>query len=212
MRRTLGLLLISGMALAGCSSAEQESVTYTDPANLSLFKVPQEWNLYELNELSALDDLPFHEDFQGFSYPAVSSVAFDGAPARNVGNVTMPLTDATYPIGASSVLTVGEFERDLLSRATLAQTVLPYYRFNPFDEIAKEDFTFGDGFDGVRLLVSYGAADGQSVGVAYIIAVSDAADSKIYSIVAGCSRQCFIDHQEQIEKVVDSWLVNKRAS
>jgi len=42
--------------------------------------------------------------------------------------------------------------------------------------------------------------------------VTNPSDDRIYSIVAGCSRQCYIDNQEQIERVVDSWLVNKRAS
>jgi hypothetical protein len=30
--------------------------------------------------------------------------------------------------------------------------------------------------------------------------------------VAGCSRDCYITNQVEIERVVDSWLVNKKAS
>jgi hypothetical protein len=30
-------------------------------------------------------------------------------------------------------------------------------------------------------------------------------------MIAGCNRECFVAQQETIEKVVDSWLVNKRA-
>jgi hypothetical protein len=213
MRRWRFGLILVGLVAAACSSgASDQSVTYTDPAKLSLLTVPEEWNLYELGELSGLESLPFIEEFQGLKFPAVSAVAFDGAPSRAIDNVTTPLEQAAFPIGAMAVRTVGEIERDFLSRAALSQAVLPYYQFADARELQKEDFSFGAGFDGVRLLVSYTDESGQSIGVAYLIAVSDPADRRMYSIVAGCSRQCFVDNQTQIEKVVDSWLVNTKAS
>jgi hypothetical protein len=162
--------------------------------------------------LSSLDDMPFIEPYDGFSYPEVATMAFDGAPARDVSNVTTPLSDAAYPIGAMSVRSVGEFEKLFLNRAALIQTVIPYFQFLDPQEHLREDFSFGDGYDGVRVLVSFADDTGSEVGVAYIISVTDPTDDRIYSIVAGCSRQCYIDNQTQIERVVDSWLVNKRAS
>jgi hypothetical protein len=110
-----------------------------------------------------------------------------------------------------SVRQVGEVEKDLLSRAMLTQSVLPYYALSNSEEIIKEDFSFGNGFDGVRVLVAFQdeAATGQ--GVAYLISVSNEDDTRIYSMIAGCNRECFVAQQETIEKVVDSWLVNKRA-
>jgi hypothetical protein len=210
MRWPKGLILLTLLAAACGSGSSGDSVTYTDPSKLSLFTVPAGWNLYELSELSALDRLPFIESFQGLEFPAVSSVAFDGAPVRDVTNVTTPLAEVSFPIGSMSIRTVGEVEKDFLSRAALSQSVLPYYQFANARELEKEDFSFGDGFDGVRLLVSFTDETGQAIGVAYLIAVSDAADQRIYSMMAGCSRQCFIDNQTDIERVVDSWLVNTK--
>ncbi len=60
--------------------------------------------------------------------------------------------------------------------------------------------------------MSYVDESGAEVGIAYLISVTDPADNRMYSIVAGCSRDCYIANQAEIERVVDSWLVNKKAS
>ena len=205
----LGPLVV---ALAACGSGATDMVSYTDPDKLSLVNLPTAWNTYEISELNALENVPFAEPYGGFEYPAVSSMAFDGAPARDVANVTSPLALVDYPIGAMSVRTVGDIERQYLNRAALSQSVVPYFGFPDSQEHVREDFSFGDGFDGVRVLVSYVDESGAEVGIAYLISVTDPADNRMYSIVAGCSRDCYIANQVEIERVVDSWLVNKKAS
>jgi hypothetical protein len=214
MSRRLILLsaLVAAMVSACGGAGVQSTVSYTDPGNLSLVELPQAWHTYELDELDSLDDVPFDEPYGGFDYPAVVSTAFDGAPTRDLGNISVPLVEATYPIGSVLVRTVGDIEKQFLNRAALSQTILPYYQFLDATEHVREDFSFGDGFDGVRVLVSYADETGAEVGVAYLISVTNPDDNRMYSIVAGCSRQCYIDNQTQIEQVVDSWLVNKRAT
>lgn len=213
MRRRLMIALGPfALVLAACGSGGTDIVSYTDPDKLSLVNLPTEWNTYEISELSALEDVPFAEPYAGFEYPALFSMAFDGAPARDVANVSNALASVDYPIGAMSVRTVGELERQYLNRVALSQSVLPYSEFLDPQEHLREDFTFGDGYDGVRILVSYADETGADVGIAYLISVTDPADNRMYSIVAGCSRDCYIANQVEIERVVDSWLVNKRAS
>lgn len=212
-RRSTFLFLLVALVVTACGEGGNDATTpYTDAGKLSLVELPENWHTYELDELTALEDVPFVEPYAGFEYPAVVSTAFDGAPSRDLENVTVPLVEASYPIGSVSVRSVGETERLFLNRATLSQTVLPYYQFLNATEHVREDFSFGDGYDGVRVLVSFADETGAEVGVAYLISVTDPDDNRIFSIVAGCSRQCFIDNQAQIEQVVDSWLVNKRAS
>jgi hypothetical protein len=164
-----------------------------------------------LAELSELDDLPFDEAVEGFTFPAVSNLAFDGDPVRDVTHLSRTLPEAEYPIGLMSVRQIGETEKDFLSRAVLTQSLLPYYNLANSQELTKEDFTFGSGFDGVRVLVAFEDEAGENQGVAYLITVSNPEDTRMYSIIAGCSRECFISHQDTIVGVVDSWLVNKRA-
>jgi hypothetical protein len=213
MRRRLMIAIGPlALALAACGSGSSDIVAYTDPDKLTLVNLPTGWNTYEIAELNALENVPFAEPYGGFEYPAVSSLAFDGAPSRDVANVANPLAIVDYPIGAMSVRTVGDLERQYLNRAALSQSILPYFGFADSQEHVREDFSFGDGYDGVRVLVSYVDDSGAEVGIAYLISVTDPADNRIYSIVAGCSRDCYIANQIEIERVVDSWLVNKRAS
>lgn len=199
------------LMLAACSGSDEGVVTFTDDERLSRFDLPETWHTYELAELSELEDIPFDEQVQGFSFPAISSVGFDGGPVRDVANLESSLADAEYPIGSMSVRQVGEVEKDLLSRAMLTQSVLPYYGLTNSEEITKEDFSFGSGFDGVRVLVAFQNEEATGQGVAYLISVSNEDDTRIYSMIAGCNRECFIANQDTIEGVVDSWLVNKRA-
>lgn len=199
-----------GLALAACSGTNSDARTITDDQSLTRFDLPNEWHSYELAELSTLEDLPFDSEFQGFSYPAITSIGFDGAPVEDVSHLETALADADYPIGAASVRQVGDRERDFLSRATLTQSVIPYLTMPNPEEVEKQDFSFGSGFDGVRVLVSFQSETGDDLGVAYLISVSNPEDTRIYSIVAGCNRDCFIANQETITKVVDSWLVNKK--
>lgn len=203
--------MILALVAVACGGGDSDTVTFTDPDRLSRFQVPETWNLYQLAELSSLDDLPFDEQVQGYGFPAISSVGFDGGPVRDVGNLTADLTEADYPIGVMSVRQVGEIQKDLLSRAVLTQSVLPYYGLANSQEVTKEDFSFGNGFDGVRVLVVFQDDATADQGVAYLISVSNDDDTRMYSMIAGCSRECFVANQETIEKVVDSWLVNKRA-
>lgn len=210
MGRLTTLAIVSGLFLAGCGGTSSDVRTVTDDESLSRFDLPEDWHTYELPELSTLEQLPFDAGYQNFTFPAISSIGFDGAPVSDVSQLTTSVADADYPIGAASVRQIGDIERDFLSRAMLTQSVIPYANLPNPDELQKEDFTFGNGWEGVRLLVSFESESGSDLGVAYLISVSDPDDRRMYSIVAGCNRDCFIANQETITKVVDSWLVNKK--
>jgi len=210
MGRLANVTIIIGLTAAACSGGDSDTRSVTDDQSLSRFELPADWHTYELSELSTLDQLPFNVPYQGFNFPAMSAIGFDGAPVEDVTQLNASIADADYPIGATSVRQVGDLERDFLSRAMLTQSVIPYTTLSNPDEVQKEDFTFGSGFDGVRLLLSFESESGSDLGVAYLISVSDPEDRRIYSIVAGCNRDCFIANQETITKVVDSWLVNKK--
>ncbi len=204
----LGLVL--ALVVSACAGTGTGLVTVTDPARLSRLEVPSDWNVYDLDTLSTLDGFPFNQQVQGITFPVITAVGFDGGPSPDVTRLALDLTDADYPIGATSVRRVGELGRDFLSRAVLTQSVIPYFGYNNPQELTKEDFSFGAGFDGVRVLVAFEDDTGSSQGVAYMISVSNPEDTRIFSIVAGCNRECFIANQDVITKVVDSWLVNKR--
>ena len=205
-----GLLALTLSACAGNTGGDADLITITDPANLTLIEVPSSWHVYEIEEINELERVPFVENVQGLEFPVESVVGFDASPVDDVENLSTEVVAADFPIGAATVRSVGERERDFVSRYALTQSVLPYLTLPNAQELTKEDFSFGNGYEGVRVLVAFADATGQNLGVAYMISVTDESDERIFSVVAGCSRECFIDHQPDIESVVDSWLVNTR--
>src|SRR4026208_131174 len=80
----LGLLVFM---VAACGSGSSDIVSYTDPEKTSLVNLPTGWHTYDISELNALEDVPFAEPYGGFEYPAVTSLAFDGAPPRLLANL-----------------------------------------------------------------------------------------------------------------------------
>lgn len=210
--RSLALLVVTATTLVGCGgSVGSDPTVYTDPSRTSLFRVPQGWHVYDTEEMSELPTFPFVHTVDTVDLPVVHIAAFDGAPARNVGNLSDELASVDVPVGAVTIRSIGSSERDFVSRNLLVQSVLPYHARGNAQEITKEDFSFGRGFEGVRILVAYQDGTGPDVGVAYLISVTDSDTRQMYSIVAGCSQECFVANQQTIEELVDSWLVNTRA-
>ncbi len=209
--KTTTIALVIALVVAACGSAsDPDRITYTDPGNQSLFSIPADWNLYELAELTELPVIPFIESVETLQLPAISTVLFDAAPVKDVSSLSDDIAAAAYPVGAATIRSIGSDERDFVSRNLLTQSVLPYRTLGNAQELTKEDFSFGDGFDGVRVLVAYQDESSSEVGVAYMISVTDAEDERMFSIVAGCSQDCFVANQTTIEELVDSWLVNTR--
>ena len=96
------------------------------------------------------------------------------------------------------------------SRRLLSQVAVPYEGLQITPEL-QEPFEFAEGFDGVRQLAVYTDPASGNEAAVYLISVTDDEDARIYSVAVGCSVECFMEHQEKISEVVDSWLVNVRA-
>jgi|FLYL01.1.fsa_nt_gi hypothetical protein len=210
MKPRLVLVALLAVAAVACGRAAADSVTYTDPDNRFLVRLPPGWHLYQADELAQVE-VPFVHPVQGLEFPVSSMVGFDRAPARSPVNLEVPLVEADFPVGVATVRTIGTLQRDFVSRFVLTESVVPYRSLPNSRELLKEDFSFGRGYEGVRALVVYTDEVGRDFAVAYLISVTDPDDTVMFSVAAGCSRDCFIQHQDEIEQVVDSWLVNTRA-
>jgi hypothetical protein len=203
--------LLCAAVLAACSGASAAANQYRDPDGELVMTVPESWHIYDPGQVAALSTMPFVNQPNGVTLPAVRVAAFDGAPTADVGNVTKDLATVTFPIGATAIRTIGDQERDFVSRYLISQAVLPYYGYSHPSENLREDFSFGDGYDGVRRRITYTSSDGTTTGVAYFIAVTDPGDTQMFSVLAGCSLDCYSQNQTEIEQAVDSWLVNTKA-
>jgi len=204
------MLLALAALLSACSSANASNIRYTDPEQQSLLELPSDWHLYEQDELAGVADLPFMGSVGNIDFPTRSVVAFDGAPSAAAANLTTDLASSPFPIGATSVRTIDTSTRDLISRLILARSVIDFTTYGEVADVSKEDFSFGKGFEGVRRLLALTTTDGQAQAVVYLISVTNPADDRLYSVAVGCSRDCFVENQEEIERVVDSWLVNTK--
>ncbi len=209
LRRHLRFLALA-LALAACAAnTSADEITYVDPGKLSIFSIPNNWNLYEFKDLSSFEQFPFTASVEGLAFPVISGAGFSAAPSRRPEDLGVPLAEADYPIGATAVRQVSADARERLSRFVLTQSVIPYRSFPDMYEFVSEDFSFGAGYDGVRRLVRYVDPDNPgSIAAVYMLAVTDPADQRMYSMVVGCSESCFSENQAAIERVVDSWIVN----
>ena len=194
---------------AACGGAA-DRIEYKDPAGRALFKIPNDWHIYESDDLAGLLAVPFVTPIGGSPLAVLSQVAFDGAPGRDISNLVVPVASAGYPVGAYSVRSVGFDDRDTLSRQLLAETVLAPFGYILGDALLSEDFDFGRNYDGIRRFVPFTDATTADQGIVYFVSVTDPNDTKVFSMAAGCSNACWETYGEDIVEVVDSWLVNTK--
>lgn len=205
LRRFLPIVAALALVAVACGDSGSGAQEYkTDEA---LFKVPVDWHLYEPDELVALPSVPFVNPDEE-NYPVVSQVAFDGAPGRAVTNLDVSLVTAPHPVGAFTVRNVSQLGRETLSRDELTSNVLDADELRTVNIDLFQDFEFSSDYEGIRRVITFTDGEGQDAGVVYFISVTDAVDSKIFSMAAGCSFDCWTTNQQEIVEVVDSWLVN----
>lgn len=201
----VGTILIIGACGAGDTS---DFTTYRDAEGRTLFELPADWNIYTADQLAQLDSVPFLPNLGAFA--PISFVAFDGAAAQNLDNVTIDVTESPYPVGAQIIRSINTFEKNSLSRQVLIESVYELSGVQGTQEFDGEDFSFGDQYDGVRRVIGLTDDDGETSGAIYLIAVTNPEATEMYSMAVGCSLACFNDQTDEILKAVDSWLVNTR--
>lgn len=207
--RLSAVSLVIALVVSACGSGTSDASgnnVYEDPAEQTRFDIPDDWNLYTSDELTIAPQIPFSPAFQ--ATPILDTVAFDGAPGRSVGNLTLNVADADFPIGAQVIRSISSVSRDDVSRNYLEELVMPAASMESVQEVLQEDFTFGDDYEGIRRFRSFIDVATEQQGAAYFISVTDPDDATIYQIAVGCSAVCFERHRTEITEVVDSWLVN----
>ncbi|MDP8957778.1 MAG: hypothetical protein M3N51_00925, partial [Actinomycetota bacterium] len=186
-----------------CSHAEGSTTRYKDPEERFILELPADWHLYP-EGLDQLESRPFNASQR------VSGVAFDGYPGPDPEHLSVPVSESQYPVGTAAVRSIGERERDFVSRYLLTQTVLPYEEEADYREMLKQDFALGEDVEGVRVLVQYRETATNDLAAVFLQSVTNADDTQMYSIAVGCSVECFQAHEVEIAEVVTSWKVNTR--
>lgn len=206
--RACAAAVAAALALGACGLGSPDSVTYRDAENRSLFELPDEWNLYTADELIRVTPVPFLPDIGG--YLPISFVAFDGAAGRSLDNLAVDATTSPYPIGAHIIRQISPEEKDLLSRRIMTLAAYDVTQGGQGVQIDTWDFTFGRDYSGIGAQLRLTNEDGRRQGLVYVLAVTNPEGTELYSMAAGCSRDCFTRQRQQIVDAVNSWAVNTR--
>ena len=178
-----------------------------DDGQSMFFQLPADWTVLQEADLAGVAETPFvSQDI--IDLPIVSRVVFEGGVAGS--GVVIDPAATTVPVGSAVVRSISSGNRDYISRFLLAELVFPYHQQSSAQILTKDDLSLGDGFDGVQVVVRYTDAGTNEQAVVSLVSVTDPEVTKMYSIAVGCTIDCFIDHQQTITDVIDSWLVNTR--
>jgi hypothetical protein len=196
------------LIVASCGGGDGDSIEFKDPEERALFELPNDWHLYEADELAQVPSIPF---VNAGEYPIITQVGFDGGPGRAVSNLTTDSIAAVdYPVGAYTVRAVGTEARDDLSRSAMQDLIISDNAFQLGQLILSEDFDFGRDYEGIRRWIPYIDQTTAQTGLVYFISVTDPEDTTVYTMAAGCSAECWEQYRDDIIGVVDSWIVNTR--
>jgi hypothetical protein len=218
----VGALATLTGSLGGCGAPEHRYIR--SPQDVTAFKLPSSWAVYEGNELTAA---AFHQPVGG---TIEWVVGFDGSPEPSPGNVIGSASSpvSPYPNGIARVDVIPVPENRAINIATLRNLVVPIDAIIrdeelPDDAVVIDTFDsslFRDGLRGVRveyevLASALARARGlqlpddepdeyvRVVQLAYI----EEASGLTFVLAVMCSASCFERYGGEIDTVIDSWTV-----
>lgn len=209
-RGIVAVVAALGLLLAACTTGTSSTQSITDAENLTRIDLPADWETYSNDALAGIPDTPFVVQLTGAEMPVVSRFAFDGAPIPGTQNLSVPVSQADFPVGSSVVRRISPEVRDYVSRFLLTEAVVPYHQASASDEVLKQDVDLGDDHKGVQLVVVYHDDTTDSDAAVLLISATDPDVTKMFQVAVGCSLECFEAHAPEITAIVDSWLVNTR--
>jgi hypothetical protein len=210
MARNLAVAAIAALAVAGCAGSG-----YTYHANQDeqlFFKLPDDWTVFDTDDFTAAgaQDEPglWRRGFSASNRPTIDEV--------------FAIT-ADEPRGYVEVLPLDVMERDTMNLAVLRGAnlgtdaagnpldPLEYAQANPDGEIQilgyDDSIVYDHGAHGVHIRVAVTPMDSDTTAIIDQTALIDAATSRRYVLSIGCSVQCFDEHENEIQEVIESWTL-----
>jgi hypothetical protein len=207
-RRAIGLVLVVavGAGLAGCQRSGFQYVKSEETG--TLFKVPHDWTLFSEDELLGLATLEASpqqlERIRGSQW----AVGFDSAPTPKLENAVN--RTGAFPAGYSQVRVLTDQQRDTFSLASLRNEVVKIDQLsaleNWVEEIQTDDVVLENGFRGIQQIYTVRNPDG-GFSTFRQISVVDPTTSVVFLFVIGCESNCYVQNQEVITEVAESWTV-----
>ena len=213
--RRLALVAVVGAVAAGSAACSTSGYTYVkNSGEGAFFKVPDDWKLYKLDPNALPDDRPFPAGADQVDGPW--RVVFDSDKKPDVTHFTEDIPEAV--VGQAEISPIGEGIRDQVSNIDLralalngtADPIALYQQGSTDIEIVKyEDLTTSEGLRGNRIVLNK-LVNGSYVTIDQI-ALVDPGTTTLYRFVVKCSSKCYLQHRNEIDTVVDSWQIRKKA-
>jgi hypothetical protein len=208
MRRRLrsgGVAAVLALAVAGaaCSSSGYHYVKNSD--DRTYFKVPDEWRLFDEDELTARLTPRERDSVRETSW----QVAFDASPRPSLKHLLAPKTK--HPNGYATVQQLDFNASDNISLSALRNFFFDIDAAVQNEVgaiVAYEQLEPDGGFRGFHLVAEVQTQDGNVVTVDQTMLL-DQATSRLYALIVTCNAQCYDDNADQIGRVVDSWTVTE---
>jgi hypothetical protein len=166
------------------------------------FKIPHAWRTYSQTNLKrqglVTSTLPY-------------LVAFDADPRPDAVHL---LGSSTYPWGLAEVAGISDSDRLNFSLDSLLNAVVPVDQLqsgsgNSVAQISPSRVITRGSLRGVRVALRVTLSGKNPLSYEQISLVN-AATTKTWVLVLGCSAACFAQHKGDIDRVVDSWIVKAR--
>lgn len=218
-----GVVVVVGAALAavvaGCGGS---GFTYlSNSRDGAFFKVPAEWGTFDEAELLESGGEPSEDARDALDDDRIWLWGFDGSEKPSPGNVTSSASDA--PRGFAEVRRLTPEERGSIDLVALRSIGLPtdpstgspvdpvsFAQRNPSGPVRvlryEDDLVFDGGAHGVRIALLIQADEPW---VVEHIAAVDAATTKRYLLSIGCSLDCWTEHEDVIQDVLESWTLRE---
>ena len=198
-----GALLLASCAGTGFRYVKSsETNTY--------FKVPQEWRLFEEDEIFEHGGSRISPQQQEAAKRGQWIVAFDADPEPSLSHLLE--STATNPSGFAKVRVLSDRERETYSLSSLRNSVYPIDTLEDqgqeVEVLSSEDVVTDGGLRGIRIV--YNLEQDERFLTVNQTSLVDPSTRLLYVFAIGCEANCYVQNEEVIEEVVDSWTVKER--
>lgn len=202
----VGALVLAAAVVAGaCSGSGYRYVT--NRAAGTYFKIPEEWELFEVSVEDRPDAVAPQRPWQ---------VVFDASPDPSIDNLG-DLGD--HPVGFAKIISyTSESDRSSVSLASLRGLAING-QGDPLALIADgsdsielvdyQDVVTDDGYHGNRIVLNVKTTGGDFATVAQI-AMLDPGTTKLYQLQVACLSSCFDRYRTEIDRLLDSWTIEPK--
>jgi hypothetical protein len=193
------VLLLAALTASACSP----NSTYVSSSSQGMyFKIPTGWRTYSQTSLK-------HKGLISSSLPYL--IAFDANPKPDVSHVLAP---STFPWGLAEVNGISPSDQLGFSLDSLLNSILPVDQIQSasggsVSALSPSRVITRGPYHGIQAALKL-SVNGQAPLSFEQISLVNAATTKAWVLVIGCSPACFAQHRSEIDRVVNSWIVKAR--